>query len=52
MAIAWMSRLAGAPSTEPAKHNFTIESQPLASALQELAKQSGVQIIFFSQLIY
>jgi outer membrane receptor for ferric coprogen and ferric-rhodotorulic acid len=50
MAIAWMPRLAGAPSTEPAKHNFAIESQPLGAALQEFAKQSGVQIIFFSQL--
>jgi outer-membrane receptor for ferric coprogen and ferric-rhodotorulic acid len=50
MAIAWMPRLAGAPSTEPAKHSFTIESQPLGAALQEFAKQSGVQIIFFSQL--
>jgi outer membrane receptor for ferric coprogen and ferric-rhodotorulic acid len=50
MAIAWMPRLAGAPSTEPAKHNFSIESQPLGAALQEFAKQSGVQIIFFSQI--
>jgi len=30
--------------------NFKIASQPLGSALQELAKQSGIQIIFFSQL--
>jgi outer-membrane receptor for ferric coprogen and ferric-rhodotorulic acid len=50
MAIAWMPRLAGAPSTEPVKHNFTIEAQPLGAALQEFAKQSGVQIIFFSQV--
>ena len=50
MAIAWMPRLTGAPSAESAKHHFTIESQPLGAALQEFAKNSGVQIIFFSQL--
>ena len=50
IAIAWMPQLAGAPSTEPAKHNFSIESQPLGTALQVFAKQSGVQIIFFSQV--
>jgi iron complex outermembrane recepter protein len=50
MAIAWMPCLAGAPSTEPARFNFTIESQPLGTALQVFAKQSGVQIIFFSQV--
>jgi len=50
MAIAWIPRLASAPSTEPAKYNFTIESQPLGAALQEFAKQSAVQIIFFSQV--
>ncbi len=37
-------------NTEPEKYEFTIESQPLGAALQELAKQSAVQIIFFSQV--
>jgi outer membrane receptor for ferric coprogen and ferric-rhodotorulic acid len=50
MAIVWVPRLAGAPNSESAKHNFTIDSQPLGAALQEFAKQSGVQIIFFSQV--
>ena len=50
VAIAWITRLAGAPSGEPVSYNFNIESQPLGTALQEFAKQSGVQIIFFSQV--
>jgi outer membrane receptor for ferric coprogen and ferric-rhodotorulic acid len=50
MAIVWVPRLAGAPNSESAKHNFSIEAQPLGAALQEFAKQSGVQIIFFSQV--
>jgi len=39
-----------APSTEPTKYDLKIESQPLGAALQALAKQSAVQIIFFSQI--
>jgi outer-membrane receptor for ferric coprogen and ferric-rhodotorulic acid len=50
IAIFWMPRLAGAPSGEPATYNFKIDGQPLGTALQEFAKQSGVQIIFFSQV--
>ena len=50
IAVAWMPRLAGAPSSESAKYNFRIDAQPLGAALQEFAKQSGVQIIFFSQV--
>ena len=50
VSIAWITRLAGAPSSEPVRYNFKIDSQPLGSALQEFAKQSGVQIIFFSQV--
>jgi outer membrane receptor for ferric coprogen and ferric-rhodotorulic acid len=42
--------ICAAPSTEPAKYDFKIDSQPLGTALQALAKQSGVQIIFFSQI--
>ena len=34
----------------PVKYPFEIGSQPLATALQQLAKQSGVQIVFFSQV--
>ena len=42
--------ICAAPSTEPAKYDFKIDSQPLGAALQALARQSGVQIIFFSQI--
>jgi iron complex outermembrane recepter protein len=35
---------------EPAAFDLAIRSQPLAAALQELARQSGVQIIFFSTI--
>ena len=50
VAIAWITLLAGAASSEPVRYNFKIDSQPLGTALQEFAKQSGVQIIFFSQV--
>lgn len=33
-----------------AELNLRIESQPLGSALQEFAKQSGIQVIFFSKI--
>ena len=42
--------IVAAPSTEPATYAIKIESQPLSTALQVLAKQSGVQIIFFSRV--
>jgi outer-membrane receptor for ferric coprogen and ferric-rhodotorulic acid len=42
--------IGAAPSSEPAKYEIKIDSQPLGTALQALAKQSGVQIIFFSQI--
>jgi hypothetical protein len=50
VAIAWGTRVAAAPSSEPVKYHFKIDSQPLATALQQFAEQSGVQIIFFSQV--
>jgi hypothetical protein len=50
VAIAWITRLAAAPSSDPVKHHFKIDSQPLGTALQQFAEQSGVQIIFFSQV--
>ena len=45
-----ITRLAAAPSGEPLKYHFRIDSQPLGTALQQFAEQSGVQIIFFSQV--
>lgn len=50
VAIAWITLPAGAASREPVRYNFKIDSQPLGTALQEFAKQSGMQIIFFSQV--
>jgi iron complex outermembrane receptor protein len=50
LAIAWITRLAADPSSEPLKYHFKIDSQPLGTALQQFAEQSGVQIIFFSQV--
>jgi iron complex outermembrane recepter protein len=50
VAIAWITRLAAAPSSEPVKYHFNIDSQPLGTALQQFAGQSGVQIIFFSRV--
>jgi outer-membrane receptor for ferric coprogen and ferric-rhodotorulic acid len=41
--------IGAAPSTEAAKYDIKIDAQPLGTALQALAKQSGVQIIFFSR---
>jgi outer membrane receptor for ferric coprogen and ferric-rhodotorulic acid len=51
IAAGWVPGLIdAAPGTEPAKYDFKIAGQPLGTALQALAKQSGVQIVFFSQL--
>ena len=37
-------------SAQPAAYMLHIASQPLDSALQEFARQTGIQIIFFSYL--
>lgn len=51
IAIACVPNLvAAATSSEPIKCNVKIESQPLGLALQEFAKQCGIQIIFFSRI--
>ena len=42
--------IGAAPGTEPTKYDIKIDSQPLGTALQALAKQCGAQIIFFSQV--
>jgi len=56
LGIVWLS-FAGMPtyvraavSTEPVKCNLKIDSQALANALQEFARQCDVQIIFFSRV--
>jgi outer membrane receptor for ferric coprogen and ferric-rhodotorulic acid len=40
----------GVHGAEPAAYTLHIASQPLDSALQEFARQTGIQIIFFSYL--
>jgi outer membrane receptor protein involved in Fe transport len=51
ISVAWTPLVGGTTrSEEPEKFNLKIDSQPLGSALQEFARQSGVQIIFFSQV--
>ena len=51
IAAAWTPAFAmPADSVEPARYDLKIERQSLSSALQEFAKQSGVQIIFFSKV--
>jgi iron complex outermembrane receptor protein len=40
----------GARAGEARTFQLAINSQPLAAALQQLARQSGIQIIFFSKL--
>jgi outer-membrane receptor for ferric coprogen and ferric-rhodotorulic acid len=51
IAIAWVPRaVATAGSNESVEYNLKIDSQPLGTALQELAKQCEVQIVFFSRV--
>jgi hypothetical protein len=45
-AFAWGS----VRSDEPVVYSLHIEAQPLDGALQELARQTGMQILFFSHL--
>jgi outer membrane receptor protein involved in Fe transport len=35
---------------EPAQYNLKIDAEPLGDALQDFARQSGIQIIFFSKV--
>ena len=49
-ALAWVTLAQPAIAATPRVFDLAISSQPLAAALQELARQSGIQIIFFSKL--
>jgi iron complex outermembrane recepter protein len=51
LCVAGISLLADTTADRGGTHNFNIDSQPLASALQEFAKQGDVQVIFFSELV-
>jgi len=44
------ARIEAAPGRALAKYHLKIASQPLDEALQEFARQSGIQIIYFSRL--
>ncbi len=51
LVLCWISagsRIAG--GEEPAKYHLQITSQPLDPALQEFARQSGIQVIYFSRI--
>jgi iron complex outermembrane receptor protein len=51
LGLLWMFLFQGdVRGAEPAAYTLHIASQPLDSALQEFARQTGVQIIFFSYL--
>jgi outer-membrane receptor for ferric coprogen and ferric-rhodotorulic acid len=51
IAMAWMPRaVAAAQGNDSVQYNIKIDSQPLGTALQELAKQCEVQIVFFSRV--
>ncbi len=50
-AFAGLALLAApAIGAEEAAYDFIIESQPLAAALKEFAEQSGLQVVYYSQL--
>jgi FixJ family two-component response regulator len=51
MSFVWIPPCeAAAPDDEPVVYDLTIDRQPLGHALQVFAKQSRIQIIFFSRL--
>jgi len=49
-AAAFLACAAPSYGGDAARYDLQIDRQPLSSALQEFAKQSGVQIIFFASL--
>jgi hypothetical protein len=51
LSFAWAPCSAERAADVSAIYNFHIDSQPLEDALQEFAGQSGMQIIFFSNLV-
>ena len=51
LSLAWAPCSAEKAADVSAIYNFHIDSQPLEDALQEFAGQSGMQIIFFSNLV-
>src|SRR6201996_7380961 len=51
-AVAWLALVSALPAFagNETTYELKIERQPLNTALQELAKQTGLQIIFFSKV--
>ena len=51
LGLAWSNgAFAGVPNSVPTVYTLHIESQPLDTALQDLARQTGMQILVFSRL--
>jgi outer-membrane receptor for ferric coprogen and ferric-rhodotorulic acid len=48
--LAWMQAAGAAPAGERAEYSLEIDGESLGLALQDLARQTGTQIIFFSKL--
>src|SRR5271155_5024041 len=49
-AVLWATAAAQAPSATNPK-NLSIPAEPLANALNDLAQQSGLQVMFASELV-
>src|SRR5271168_4914073 len=48
--VLWATAVAQAPSAASVK-NLSIPAEPLANALNDLAQQSGLQVMFASELV-
>src|ERR1700677_2461685 len=50
-AMLWASAAAQSPSSPASVKNLSIPAEPLANALNDLAQQSGLQVMFASELV-
>src|SRR5688572_30610640 len=50
MAVAWLVGIAPSYGADTTQYELKIEEQSLGTALQEFAKQSGVQVVFLSRV--
>src|SRR6202046_3378094 len=50
-AMLWASAAAQSPSAAASVKNLSIPAEPLANALNDLAQQSGLQVMFASELV-
>src|SRR5476649_2263365 len=51
LGVVALSAAAGAPGAGSGPRNLSIPAEPLADALNDLAEQSGLQILFSSDLV-